>query len=73
MAKPARKRETFNSRVIYNFHPMFRDAELTFYYGNDSQPHDPATVEGGDVLVIGNGAVVIVRRRWPGCSSTVGR
>ena len=29
MAKPARKRETFNSRVVYNFHPMFRDAGLT--------------------------------------------
>ena len=26
MAKPARKRETINSRVVYNFHPMFRDA-----------------------------------------------
>ena len=59
MAKPARKRETFNSRVVYNFHPMFRDAGLTFYYGNDSIPHEPATVEGGDVLVIGNGAVMI--------------
>ena len=23
MAKPARKRETINSRVVYNFHPMF--------------------------------------------------
>ncbi|MGZ4616411.1 MAG: arginine deiminase, partial [Actinomycetes bacterium] len=59
MAKPARKRETFNSRVVYNFHPMFRDAGLNFYYGNDSLPHEPATVEGGDVLVIGNGAVLI--------------
>jgi arginine deiminase len=59
MAKPARKRETFNSRVVYNFHPMFRDAGLHFYYGNDSVPHEPATVEGGDVLVIGNGTVMI--------------
>jgi len=59
MAKPARKRETFNSRVVYNFHPMFRDGGLNFYYGNDSVPHEPATVEGGDVLVIGNGAVMI--------------
>ena len=30
-----------------------------FCYGNDSIPHEPATVEGGDVLVIGNGAVMI--------------
>ena len=59
MAKPARKRETINSRVIYNFHPMFRDAGVRFLYGNDSLPHEPATIEGGDVTVIGNRAVMI--------------
>jgi arginine deiminase len=59
MAKVARKRETFNSRVIYNFHPMFVEDGVRFYYGNDSVPHEPATVEGGDVLVIGNGTVMI--------------
>ena len=32
---------------------------LNFYYGNDDLVHEPATVEGGDVLVIGNGAVMI--------------
>ena len=37
MAKPARKRETINSRVVYNFHPMFRDAGFPFLYGNDSR------------------------------------
>ena len=26
MAKPARQRETINSRVVYNFHPMFTAA-----------------------------------------------
>ncbi len=59
MAKPARKRETINSRVIYNFHPMFRDAEFSYLYGNDSLSHEPATIEGGDVTVIGNRAVMI--------------
>jgi arginine deiminase len=59
MAKQARKRETINSRLIYNFHPMFRDAGFDIVYGNDSLVHEPATVEGGDVLVIGNGAVLI--------------
>jgi arginine deiminase len=59
MAKPARKRETLHSRIIWNFHPMFRDAGLHFYYGNDDERHEPATVEGGDILVIGNGAVMI--------------
>jgi arginine deiminase len=63
MAKPARRRETINSRVVYNFHPMFRQAgvsgELTFLYGNDSRAHESATIEGGDIAVIGNRAVMI--------------
>jgi arginine deiminase len=59
MAMAARKRETINSRVIYNFHPMFRGAGIRFLYGNDSLSHEPATVEGGDVTVIGNRAVMI--------------
>ena len=59
MAKQARKRETINSRLIYNFHPKFRDASIDIIYGNDSLVHEPATVEGGDVLVIGNGSVMI--------------
>ncbi len=59
MAKRARKRETINSRVVYNFHPMFRDADFPFLYGNDSLAHDPATVEGGDVLVLGHRTVMI--------------
>ncbi|MCU0265017.1 MAG: arginine deiminase [Actinomycetia bacterium] len=59
MAEIARKRETLHSRIIWNFHPLFRDAGLHFYYGNDDVDHEPATVEGGDILVIGNGAVMI--------------
>ena len=59
MAKPARKRETLHSRAIWNYHPLFKDEGLNFYYGNDDEPHEPATVEGGEILVIGNGAVMI--------------
>jgi arginine deiminase len=59
MAKRARRRETINSRTVYNFHPMFRDAGVPFLYGNDSSAHDHATVEGGDVTVIGGGTVLI--------------
>ena len=59
MAKPARQRETLNSRAIWNFHPQFKDEDLHFYYGNDDEEHQPATIEGGDVLIIGNGAVMI--------------
>jgi len=59
MAKEARQRETINSRVVYNFHPMFRSAPPTFLYGNDSAVHVPATVEGGDVAVLGHHGVLI--------------
>ncbi len=59
MAKEARQRETINTRVVYNFHPMFRAAPPTFLYGNDSAVHVPATVEGGDIAVLGHGTVMI--------------
>jgi arginine deiminase len=59
MFKTARKRETLHSRAIWNYHPLFKDEGLNFYYGNDDEQHDPANVEGGDILVIGNGAVMI--------------
>jgi arginine deiminase len=61
MAKPARKRETVHSRIVYNFHPMFvaEREKFAFYYGNDDVLHEPATCEGGDILVIGNGTVMV--------------
>jgi arginine deiminase len=59
MAKPARQRETLHSRAVYKFHPLFADHDFARYYGDDDETHQPATVEGGDVHVIGNGAVMI--------------
>jgi len=61
MTMPARKRETVHSQAIYNYHPMFaaESGAFTFYYGNDDGQHEPATCEGGDILVIGNGAVMV--------------
>ncbi|WP_461538488.1 arginine deiminase [Spongorhabdus nitratireducens] len=59
MAKPARKRETVHLRAIYKFHPMFRGEEFNTYFGDDDRDFDHSTIEGGDVLVIGKGAVLI--------------
>jgi arginine deiminase len=59
MAKPARQRETLHSRAIYRFHPLFANADFVTYYGDDDFNHLPASVEGGDVHVIGNGTVMI--------------
>ena len=59
MAKTARIRETVHAQAIYRYHPMFADARFPNWYGPDLGDKAPATIEGGDVLVIGNGAVMI--------------
>ncbi len=59
MAKPARQRETLHTRAIYSFHPMFAGAHFFTYLGDDDVHHQPATIEGGDVHVVGNGAVLV--------------
>lgn len=59
MAMPARRRESLHSRAIYRYHPTFAAAEFTEYYGTDDRDYQPASIEGGDVHVIGHGAVLI--------------
>ncbi len=59
MAKPARQRETLHIRAIYRYHPLFARADFVTYYGDDDASHLPASVEGGDVHVLGNGGVLI--------------
>lgn len=59
MAKPARQRETLHTRTIYRYHPMFAQADFVTYFGDDDVPHQPATIEGGDVHVVGHRSVLI--------------
>ena len=59
MAKPARQRESIHSRAVYRYHPMFADASFPTFYGGDDADHQPATLEGGDIHVLGRGAVLI--------------
>lgn len=59
MAKPARQRETLHIRAIYRYHPMFAGAGFAIYYGDDDESHLPASIEGGDVHVLGHGSVLI--------------
>jgi arginine deiminase len=59
MAMPARQRESLHTRAIYRFHPLFADADFITYYGDEDRNYQPATLEGGDVHVIGNRAVLI--------------
>ncbi|MCU7730453.1 arginine deiminase [Actinoplanes sp. KI2] len=59
MAMPARLRESVHSTAIYRFHPMFAGADFQVWYGDDEPPHKFATLEGGDIHVLGRGAVMI--------------
>jgi arginine deiminase len=59
MAKPARQRESLHSRAIYRYHPIFAGQDFARYYGDDDASHLPASIEGGDVHVLGHGAVMI--------------
>jgi len=57
MRMPARMRETVSDEAMYRWHPMFAGGGFEFWYhGADG---GPASIEGGDVLVLGNGAVLV--------------
>jgi arginine deiminase len=60
MTKPARRPETVFLEAIYRWHPMFTAAGgVRVWHGGVEQDWGRATVEGGDVMPIGNGAVMI--------------
>jgi arginine deiminase len=56
MAKRARKRESLHLGTIYRHHPLFQNAEFEFWSDGLELP---PWLEGGDILVIGNGCVVV--------------
>ena len=57
MRRAARMRETVTGEAIYRWHPMFAAADFDiWYHGPDALP---ASIEGGDILVIGDGAVLV--------------
>jgi arginine deiminase len=59
MAMPARRRETIHMRAIYRHHPLFAGQDVPIWYGGDDADHLPASIEGGDVHVLGHGAVFV--------------
>ncbi|MEZ9244448.1 arginine deiminase [Vibrio lentus] len=59
MMMPARQRETNHLRAIYRWHPVFAGQDFIKYFGDEDLHYDNANIEGGDVLVIGKGAVLI--------------
>ena len=59
MAMIARQRETTHLEAIYRFHPRFAGEDFERWYGGVDCDHRSATIEGGDVLVVGGGAVLV--------------
>jgi len=55
----ARQLETVNIAAIYRFHPDFRGAGFPIWFGDPDRNFGAATVEGGDVMPIGNRTVLI--------------
>ena len=59
MAMRARRRETAHLEAIYRFHPRFKEAQFRGWFGGVDDEYATSTIEGGDVLVIGHGAVLV--------------
>jgi arginine deiminase len=57
MNRLVRRRETDLLRLVYRHHPRFADAPV--WFGGEAREHYPATLEGGDVLVVGERGLAI--------------
>jgi arginine deiminase len=55
---PARHEETILTTAIYKFHPDFA-GKVNVWWGDPLRDHGLATLEGGDVMPIGKGNVLI--------------
>jgi arginine deiminase len=62
---PARRRESLNMLAIYKYHPMFKNAGFNFWFPVQNEGEfnidsfSRSSLEGGDVMPIGNGTVLI--------------
>ncbi|HCB04724.1 MAG TPA: arginine deiminase [Nocardioides sp.] len=54
---PARKDETLIYKAIYEFHPDFKGS--TIWWGDPERDWSQATFEGGDIMPVGNGVVLM--------------
>lgn len=56
---PARKPELLLQRAVYKFHPMFKGGDFQIWWGDTDDDYGNASMEGGDVMPIGKGVVLI--------------
>ena len=57
MQKAARTRETLHYEAVYRWHPRFADASTPRW--SEGRSDAPASIEGGDVLVLGDGVLLV--------------
>jgi arginine deiminase len=55
---PARRQETLLTTAVYRFHPAFVGT-VTEWWGDPDCDHGLATLEGGDVMPLGRGVVLV--------------
>ena len=56
---PARKQETLLTAAVYKFHPRFKGGDFKVWWGDAESDFGPASLEGGDIMPIGNGEVFV--------------
>lgn len=56
---PARKPEALFQRTVYKFHPLFTKNEFEIWWGDSDEDWGNTSMEGGDVMPIGKGVVLI--------------
>ena len=55
---PARRQETLLTTAVYRFHPAFAGS-VTEWWGDPDGDHGLASLEGGDVMPLGDGVVLV--------------
>ena len=56
---PARRPETLLQRAVYKFHSRFKATGVQIWWGDSDESFGASTLEGGDVMPIGKGVVLI--------------
>jgi arginine deiminase len=57
---PARRKEALHLTAIYKYHPKFKGGDFSIWWGDPPELNrGSATLEGGDVMPIGKGVVLI--------------
>lgn len=55
----ARCQETLLMSAIYKFHSVFSNEDFPIWWGDPDVDHGPASLEGGDIMPLGNGVVLM--------------